>query len=546
MMSVDTDINISVDNDEVPAERVVLHDEGDHSQADGQYKETGSSQADVPDADVGQVEKIQGALADFIGKLKLTSSDMLRTTAAHRALWRFGRPLRDPEFSRQLYGWSDVTKRVAQFWSHSWHGSVVAKLLLLQVMYNGLPAVLVGSAFVAITLLLLLHVCALPCSIERNGQSAIAVSVGLLASSLTFFLWRSGQRIFLDRICIHQTDEKLKMMGLLNVGAVLKKSDSLLVCFDDTYIRRLWCVLEISAYLKSNGQEGINIKPTSWGVSIVILFLSANGIFLGAAGVGAILRHSAGVTTILGDGQRLGFLLWAILGSIALPGSLITFSLVSRSLRAHFRAVDHILKQLETFSVKEDTVSHCCTINHLDRRTGTAIPCDRKILEKCLELWFGSVQAFDEFIQNELSVVFRKLTTSTLPYTWVVAAGSPLLWFYAGTATYHLRTENYKAAARMLFYIPSWWLAIAPTYLQLFVCVARRVRRQRQSPCQEVLVNLGCSMYGGLIYFVIAFFEGFWYAMFGTDVPSMAAFTVVVMAICALIRCMPCGPKHRA
>ena len=540
-MSVDTEIQISVDDDWVPDERAVEHDDRDHEAKD-------TSQADASDADFGQTEMMQNAVADFISQLKLTSSDMLRTTAAHRALWRFGRPLRDGRYSRQLYEWSGVTERVAQFWSHSWHGSVVAKVLLLLVMYNGLPAVLVGSAAVAITLLLQ-HACLLPCSIERNGQSAMAVGVGLLASSLTFVLWRSGKQVFLDIICIHQTDQKLKMMGLLNVGAVLKKSDSLLVCLDDTYITRLWCVLEMGAFLKSNGQEGINIRPTIWGVSIVILFLSASGIMLGASVVGAILRQSAGVTTILGDGQRLGFLLWAILGSIAVPGSVITLLLVSRSLRAHFRAVDRIVKQLETFSIKDDTVSHCCTVNHLDRHTGEKIPCDRVILEKCLVLWFGSVQAFNEFIQNELSEIFKKLTTSTVPYTWIVAAESPLLWFYAGTATYHLRTENYKSAARMAFYIPSWWLAIGPTYLQLFVCLVRRVRRLRPSACQEVLVNLGCSICGGFIYLAFAFFEGFWYTTFGTDVPSMAAFSVVVMTICALIRsacCMPCTPIRRA
>ena len=153
---------------------------------------------------------------------------------------------------------------------------------------------------------------------------------------------------------------------------------------------------------------------------------------LGTAAVVAILRQSAGVTTILGDGKRLGFLLWVILGSTAVPGSLITLCLVSRSLRAHFRAVDGILKQLETFSVKEHTVAHCCTLNHIDPDTGTTMTCDRIILEQCLEMWFGSVQAFNEFIQNELSLVFKKLTTSTVPYTWIVAAGIPLLWFMPG------------------------------------------------------------------------------------------------------------------
>ena len=87
-MSVDTEIQISVDDDWVPDEGVVQHDDRGHDDKD-------TSKADVSDADFGQIEMMQDAVAGFISQLKLTSSDMLRTTAAHRALWRFGRPLRD-------------------------------------------------------------------------------------------------------------------------------------------------------------------------------------------------------------------------------------------------------------------------------------------------------------------------------------------------------------------------------------------------------------------------------------------------------------------
>ncbi|CAE7245090.1 unnamed protein product [Symbiodinium sp. CCMP2592] len=55
----------------------------------------------------------------------------------------------------------------------------------------------------------------------------------------------------------------------MNVAAILKHSDSMLACWDATYLTRLWCVLEMAAFLKShNGaQQDLAIKPTSWGPS---------------------------------------------------------------------------------------------------------------------------------------------------------------------------------------------------------------------------------------------------------------------------------------
>ena len=46
--------------------------------------------------------------------------------------------------------------------------------------------------------------------------------------------------MFVDRMCINQSDERMKAEGILNIGAVLRVTKSLLVMFDESYADRLW------------------------------------------------------------------------------------------------------------------------------------------------------------------------------------------------------------------------------------------------------------------------------------------------------------------
>ncbi|CAE7938121.1 unnamed protein product [Symbiodinium sp. KB8] len=91
-----------------------------------------------------------------------------------------------------------------------------------------------------------------------------ALLTGVVVSTLTLFLWRPKQAMFLDRICINQVDQAMKAEGVLNMGAILKHSDSMLVLWDTTFASRLWCLFEMAAFLKSHedGLEHLRIKPT--------------------------------------------------------------------------------------------------------------------------------------------------------------------------------------------------------------------------------------------------------------------------------------------
>ena len=64
----------------------------------------------------------------------------------------------------------------------------------------------------------------------------------------SLLFWQRGKGIFLDTLCIKQDDSRWKALALLSMPALLKASDSLLVLWDPSYTRRLWCCFEIAAF----------------------------------------------------------------------------------------------------------------------------------------------------------------------------------------------------------------------------------------------------------------------------------------------------------
>ena len=93
--------------------------------------------------------------------------------------------------------------------------------------------------------------------------------------------------MFLDKLCIHQTDLDLKAAGIKNLGGFLDNSSSMLVLWGEDYFDRLWCNYELAVYIHLHGSSAVEMMPIKlaalgFGFCVVFFF----------QGVLAILRDA--------------------------------------------------------------------------------------------------------------------------------------------------------------------------------------------------------------------------------------------------------------
>ncbi|CAK9043375.1 unnamed protein product [Durusdinium trenchii] len=333
--------------------------------------------------------------ASEISKMNLNDPELMRATVPSKALRFFGRALRERIFDRDLYHLSSTTEKVNCFWSHSWHATAWTKILMLLVFYNGRAAVGAGmcAALLGMTLFGLGLLPGYPKVFPVERATYVfgpwGLVAGCLGTLLVLLLWQPGSKsqVFLDRICIHQRDQKLKSAGIQGIGGILKHSESMLVLFEPTYTTRLWTIFEIAGFLKSHGDRAglsscLIILPTFLGPTAVAIFLSATMI-----NMSVVFDYGGRMQTILAV-------------------TCVVFCVCANGihwLRGYFRWIDECCSQLQNFSM-EKAHSHCCKSNHVNEE-GSQIMCDRKIISECICLWFGSEEAFESCVRSDVATV---------------------------------------------------------------------------------------------------------------------------------------------
>merc|ERR1712218_301925 len=77
--------------------------------------------------------------------------------------------------------------------------------------------------------------------------------------------------IFLDKTCIDQEDVVRKLRGIQKLAAFLKHSSSMLICYSNVYLTKLWTVYEMAAYIIVGDVQKMHIFPTSHAQLICML-----------------------------------------------------------------------------------------------------------------------------------------------------------------------------------------------------------------------------------------------------------------------------------
>jgi len=173
---------------------------------------------------------------------------------------------------------STVSERVDVFISHVWG---VPRWIKTLGLYYYLNVNMAMAAELAIWLVLFTWL------VARNGLTGMGgqkylVHVLVYIPTVTFFLvlfsahrLKPSLRLWLDKLCIHQTNEHLKMLGMQSMLEIVRSSDRLCILWDETYFERLWCNAEIATFCATHaGPENIDIVPLwlpPWIITAIIL-----------------------------------------------------------------------------------------------------------------------------------------------------------------------------------------------------------------------------------------------------------------------------------
>lgn len=123
--------------------------------------------------------------------------------------------------------------------------------------------------------------------------------------------------------------------------------------------------------------------------------------------------------------------------------------LVATVLLRYTKELDVIHRQLQEFSFTEARC-FCCERDH-QGQTGERIVCDREVIRKCVQDWFGSVEDFERLVRTRV----RKALSSHLgghfcPYPLLVVSALPLLWSGMDFAAARLLQKDTSSALGFL------------------------------------------------------------------------------------------------
>ena len=408
-------------------------------------------------------------LAEEIARMDLTTREALRVTRAYQALRFCG-----IVFSRswRLPQQSYVSEKIDCFWSHSWKGSRIGKYFTLLTLYNG-PAAVKSGFVVAILMTILFSFQLLPGFRRRPERDVVAstwaLGMGVFTAALVFLLWRPRQEIFIDRMCIVE-DEKLKSEQIFSLAGMLKRSEEMLILWDSTWCDRLWCIFELSAFLKSEGdrQRKLYMRPTSIGPCSVIMFVGCSFSFTPAI--------------IVRDDNQL-----FVVGTLLFFASFAAFWW-AMALRGYFRSVETLQEKLS--SVRLDKLKcSCCDMAHVDEQ-GRSMLCDREVVKKCMAIWFGSQESFEVYVRSEvLERVNSELQNGVFSKTWIVLCTAPVFFSFLDVAAYNFRHSHPLLGVDWVLNGLVMCFISLPIFVEWFLHLAYVLRWKLNGP-RDMLMNL--------------------------------------------------------
>jgi len=300
----------------------------------------------------------------------------------------------------KLWDASKPTKKYDKFLSHTWETQGRWKQLSLLLRF-GWPSmmifwavgVMIACVLVLLEALPLFTVFQLPLPTIWPGVHGTSIPYGcwlmLLSSTgaiigLVVFPYLphfASDICFLDFVCVHQTDDRKMQQGIRSIGAFLASASELRVLWSTPYLQRLWCVFELAAYRKLNPKGKIVISRVMTEVAVLLTF-----VWVQLVAVGFWLARSGPYG---GEPWRM----MLVLACAALP----ILASMSQTAVQKQDAEEELRSQLANFDVMDVKCSN---------------EFDRQCIHDAITRWYGSLSAFNDYIQGPFCLEVLQLKRS--------------------------------------------------------------------------------------------------------------------------------------
>ena len=172
--------------------------------------------------------------------------------------------------------------------------------------------------------------------------------VYLATAGLAHQLLCRGKTAFLDIACVNQLVPASKALGIQRLGAVLQRTERMLVLADEHYWKRLWCVFEVAAFCRHANASRLVILPLHSSMKELLMalfvYIALSVAFFSALDNGQFLKGGHLDPTAVG-GERY-------LYKILLGGALLSQPFIMLPIMGSHRSRS-AMRALREFSVAE-------------------------------------------------------------------------------------------------------------------------------------------------------------------------------------------------
>ena len=347
--------------------------------------------------------------------------------ALHSELWTSPHEIQRRNRSSGVWALSTKVSSYDMFLSHTWKTKGRWKVLAL-MMQTGWPHALLAWV-VGLTAMLFLRAFDVVGGAWGNGSiwidgTPVPVVLGpwIIISAGAFlvaglllspYLPLKTQVCFLDVACIHQGRDDMFERGLYTIGGCLTATKELRVLYSPEYLSSLWCVFELVGFRKAHPEGKLTISPLfverSAAICAFIMWCAALAAIAGIALTDSSFRERNVVVVFMAL-----FLLPVIF--------------LVHALRHSYREKGRLIFDLNSFDV--DTL-----VCHSDF--------DRAFILSAIDAWYGSREAFKDFVRSDL----REELLSLLPSPHLPCAYAALILSSQVTWILDLSVCSYKAGA---------------------------------------------------------------------------------------------------